>query len=95
MGNKHGFFTWLCPKLYNQWASALSMWTAGRFGGFVEGVPRCHGYFHSGGLAVRAGRAAEEFINLEGRDWVIGALCWGGHCWDGSGVPVVIAGGNG
>ena len=40
------------------------------------------------------GCAAEQLINVEGREWVIGALRWWGHCWDGSRVPVVYVGGE-
>ena len=67
----------------------------GVFQGCVKGVPRCEGYFHSGGVDVQGGRAAEKLINVEGHDWVFGALGWWGHRWDGRGVPVVYVGGDG
>ena len=43
---------------------------------------------------MRVGCAAEELINVEGHDRVIGALWRWGHCWDGSGVAVVFVGGE-
>ena len=64
-------------------------------GGCIEGVPRCYGYFHSGGMEVRGGCAAEELINVEGRDWVFRVVRWWGHCWDDSGVLMVVVGGEG
>ena len=49
-------------------------------GGCVEGVPRCDGYFHSGGVEVLVGSVAEELIKVEERHWVFGALQWWRHC---------------
>ena len=40
------------------------------------------------------GHAAEELINVEGRDLVFGALLWWGHYWDHIGVPVAFVGGE-
>ena len=67
----------------------------GSLGGCVKGVPRRDVYFHSGGVEVRGGRAADEWIKLEGRDWVLGApRCWG-HGWHGSRFAVAFVGGKG
>ena len=67
----------------------------GLFRGRVDGVPRCDGCIILGHLGGRGGCRAEELINVEGRDWVFGALRWWGDYWDGSGVPVLFVGGEG
>ena len=61
----------------------------------MEGVPQCDGYFPLGWVEVWGGRAPEELINVEGRDWVFGPSRWWQPCWDGSGVSVAFVGGKG
>ena len=51
----------------------------------VEGIPQCDGYFHSGGVEMRGGGAAEELIDLEEGDGVFRALQW----W---GIPGMVVG---
>ena len=67
----------------------------GWLGVCVEGVQRCDSYFHSGGVELWCGLAAEELINKEGCDWVFGTLWWWGHCWAGGRFPVAFVGGKG
>ena len=40
------------------------------------------------------GQAAEELNDMEGCDWLVGALCWRRHQWDGIGVLVAFVVGN-
>ena len=44
---------------------------------------------------MRDVHATEEWINVEGLDWVFGSLWWRGHRRDSSGVPVAFLGGEG
>ena len=45
-------------------------------------------------MKVWGAPAAEELIDVEGGDGIVGALRWGGHRSDGCGTPVVFVGGE-
>ena len=85
----------LCPVEYPPLGVRLEDVGGGLLGGCVEGVPWGDGNLRSGGLEVWGGHAAEELMDVEGREWVVGALWWRQHCWDGGGVLVVFLGGEG
>ena len=85
----------LCPMQHPPLGVRLEDVDGGLLGRCVEGVPWGDGNLHSGGVEVWGGRAAEELVDVEGRDRVVGALWWWGHRWDGSVVPVAFMGGEG
>ena len=58
-------------------------------------VPWGNVTLHLGGVEVLGGHTAEELIDVEGRDWVVGALGWWGHRLEGCQVPVAFVGGKG
>ena len=46
----------------------------GMFGGRVQGVPRCDGYFYPEGVEMWGGPGASKLIDVEGDEGVFGAL---------------------
>ena len=64
------------------------------FGGRVESVPWGDGNLGSGGVEGLGGHAAEELVDVERCDWVVGALSPWGHCLDSGVVPGALVGGG-
>ena len=79
----------------HHWASALRMLMEDRCWGGFEDVPWCNGYFTSAGVELWGDHAADESINVGGRDLVFGSLGRRRPCWDSSGFPVAFVGGKG